>query len=81
MESKKLIKEFVLSNLLKSRDGEDLKDTDSLIEKGIIDSLGIMKLIVYLEKEFDVKITDAELTPENFENIETVSQLVESKLA
>lgn len=81
MESKKLIKEFVFSNLLKSRNGVDLKDTDSLIENGIIDSLGIMKLIVYLEKEFDVKITDAELTPENFENIETVSRLVESKLA
>lgn len=81
MNSKTQIKEFVFSNLLKSRDKVDLKDTDSLIEKGIIDSLGIMKLIVYLEKEFDVKITDAELTPENFENIETISRLVESKVA
>ena len=81
MDSKVQIREFVSSNLMKSRNGSDLRDTDSLIENGIIDSLGIMKLIVYLEKEFDVKITDAELTPENFENIETVSRLVESKLA
>jgi acyl carrier protein len=81
MNSKMLITKFILSNLLKNSDEIELKETDSLIDKGIIDSLGIMKLIVYLEKEFDVKIANEEITLENFENIKAISCLVESKIS
>jgi acyl carrier protein len=56
-----------------------LGDTDPLIDSGIIDSLGIMKLIGFLEDKMAIQITDEELTPENFSTIESISGLVQKK--
>lgn len=59
---------------------EPLTSSDSLIEKGIVDSLGVQRLIAYLEKEFDVQIVDTEIVPENFESIGSVVNFLTIKL-
>jgi acyl carrier protein len=51
-----------------------------LIEDGIIDSLGIMKLLTFIEERYDVQISDAELLPENFESLQAICMMVEKKL-
>jgi acyl carrier protein len=60
------------------RNDVDLEE-DSLLESGLIDSLGIIKLVSLLEKEFAIKISDDELLPENFETISAVVQFVVQK--
>jgi acyl carrier protein len=57
-----------------------LKATDELIESGIIDSLAIQRLILFLEENFGVKIDDTELIPDNFENIQAISQMVNQRI-
>lgn len=57
-----------------------LSPSDSLIEKGIVDSLGVQRLIAYLEKEFGLQIADTEIVPENFETIGSVVNFVNLKL-
>ena len=57
-----------------------LSPSDSLIEKGIVDSLGVQRLIAYLEKEFGLQIADTEIVPENFETISSVVQFINVKL-
>ena len=74
------IKDFIENEMLSQKSGIALTNTDSLIEKGIIDSLGVQVLIAYLEKEFDIRIVDSEIIPENFETIESVASLVTAKL-
>jgi acyl carrier protein len=59
----------------------ELTDDTELIESGIIDSLGIMKLLQYLEDSFSIHIADDELRPETFETPGTIVSLVERKLA
>ncbi len=54
-------------------------DDDSLVESGIIDSLGIMKLVQFIESEFSIVIADAELTPDNFDTVDDIVKLLESK--
>lgn len=54
-------------------------DDDSLVESGIIDSLGIMKLVQFIESEFSIVIEDAELTPDNFDTVADIVKLLESK--
>ena len=61
-----------------SEDG--IGDDQSLLESGIIDSLGIMKLLSFVEERFEIKISDDELLPENFESIVTISYLVDEKI-
>jgi acyl carrier protein len=51
----------------------------SLLQSGLIDSLGMMELVAFLEQTFEVHIEDEDLVPENFETISAIARLVESK--
>jgi len=67
------IKAFILTKFpLAGKKG--LKNTDSLLESGIVDSLGILEIVGFLEKEFGIAISDDELVPENFESIESLAK-------
>lgn len=79
MANKQIIKDFIQSNLVKEKALCPLQDEDNLIEKGIIDSLGIMKLVTYLEESFSISILDDELIPDNFETIDAISTFLTSK--
>ena len=78
----KLIKliEFVKKDLARGKGIGDLSETDDLVEAEVMDSLGIMKLILFLEENFQIKISDEDLTLENFKSIETIYSLAESKM-
>ena len=81
MEHKSLIRKFIMSDLVKDKSvTSSLEDTDNLIETDIIDSLGVMKLLSFLEDKLSLKITDDEIIPENFESIDTISLFVQSKI-
>lgn len=54
------------------------RDT-ALLEKGILDSLGILDLVSYLESEFSILISDEDLLPENFQTLSTLSAFVLKK--
>lgn len=79
MVNKQVIKNFIQSELVKDRANDSLKDDDNLIEAGVIDSLGIMKLLVYLEETFSINVSDDELIPDNFETVDAISAFVVSK--
>jgi acyl carrier protein len=57
-----------------------LKPDEKWLESGVLDSLGILDLVHFLENEMLVQIADDELTPDNFESLERVAQFVRSKL-
>ncbi len=80
MVNKQLIKEFIQSELVSDRTDDHLSNTDNLIESGIIDSLGIMRLIAYLEKTYSIKITDDDLVVDNFETIEAISTFLRNRI-
>jgi acyl carrier protein len=52
---------------------------ESLLRTGLIDSLGILDVVAFLEKEFAITITDEELLPENFDSIRNISNFVQQK--
>lgn len=74
-----LIKGFIQKEIMNGNGGEKLENGDNLIEKTIIDSLGIVKLIGYLEKTFRIAVRDDELVPENFETVEAIASFVRRK--
>jgi acyl carrier protein len=69
---------FIQRELAQGRSGIDV-ERESLVESGIIDSLGIMKLVDFIEKEFRVKIGDEDLVPENFETLDDITKLLAQK--
>ena len=68
-----IYEQFPLSKNLK------ISVTDNLFSAGVVDSLGILDLVTFLETEFQVEVSDDELTPENFETIEGMAQFLELK--
>ena len=80
MDYGKMIREYLTSELMKHKNISDFKESDNLIETGILDSLGIMKLLMYLEEKFSIQIADNDLIPENFETINKLLSLVEKKM-
>jgi acyl carrier protein len=72
------IREFILEKFPLARKHQ-LKDSDTLLESGILDSLGVLDLVNFLEREFSVGVVDDELIPENFQTIDRISAFVESK--
>ncbi len=79
MDIKEAIRNYIKTELVNNQEHSNLADSDQLIESGIIDSLGIMKLIGFLEDSLSVQIDDMELVPENFSSIDAISTLVEKK--
>jgi acyl carrier protein len=56
-------------------------DDDSLLDSGIVDSLGILDLVAFLEKTFGIRVGDDELNPANFDSIASVARFVATKKA
>ncbi len=56
-----------------------VNDTDSFIELGIIDSVGILELIEFIENEFNICITETEMISANFDSVEKIIEFIERK--
>jgi acyl carrier protein len=56
-----------------------LADDDPLLESGIVDSLGVLDLVRFIESEFGVSVADEELIPEHFNSIGRIASYIQSK--
>ncbi|WP_319477611.1 acyl carrier protein [Marispirochaeta aestuarii] len=79
-EVKTALKEFMVANFLFGQDSLKFDDDDSFLEKGIIDSTGILELISYLEETYTISVEDEELIPENLDSVNAVDAFVRRKL-
>jgi acyl carrier protein len=57
-----------------------LKNDTPLLESGILDSLALLSLLVFIEEEFGIPVEDFELIPENFNTIDTICAYIHSQL-
>lgn len=73
------LRQFVLQKFPLARKRR-VADGDNLLESGIVDSLGVLELVTFMQQEFSVTVNDEDLTPENFQNIECMARFVERSL-
>jgi len=73
------IREFILQKFPLARKRK-IANCDNLLESGIIDSLGVLEIVAFLQQEFSVAVADEDLTPENLQNIERMARFVERSL-
>lgn len=78
MEHIATIKNFVVENFLFG-DGNNLSTDTSFLKNHIIDSIGILELIAFLEETYKIKIEDDEVIPENLDSINNVIHFLEKK--
>jgi acyl carrier protein len=75
------IRNFILDNFLFTEDENALGNDDSFMEKGIIDSTGILEVIKFIEEDFVFKVNDEELIPENLDSINNLAAFIQRKKA
>jgi acyl carrier protein len=67
---------FVEENFLYMRPDFELKNDQSLMGNGIVDSMGVMEMIQFLEEEFGVEVSDEEITEDNLGSLDAVTGFV-----
>ena len=78
-ELKDSIAQYIGDNIMPGTPTQAILDSSSLFEDGLVDSLGLQQILVFIESEYDVEVDEDDLVPENFENVEGIVRLV-SKL-
>lgn len=79
MSVEEKVRTFILENYLFTKDPAALANEDSLGDRGIVDSTGMLELINYLEEQFRLKVADDEMIPENLDSVSNIVAYVGRK--
>jgi acyl carrier protein len=77
LDTLKEIQDFLLKEFAPERSGFDPEE--NLLASGLIDSMGILKLVTFLEEQFGFQAGDDDLVPENFMNLRLIQAFVDRK--
>ncbi len=75
-EVEKELRTYVVGNFLFGRDDPSLGNGDSLMERGVVDSTGVLELIQHIESAYGVKVEDEELVPDNLDSVTNLARFV-----
>jgi methoxymalonate biosynthesis acyl carrier protein len=81
MEHKEKIRQFITRNLTVFDDEVEFADSDNIFELGLVNSLYVMKLLQYVESEFDIVIENEDMDIKYFSSVDNIARLIERKLA
>jgi acyl carrier protein len=71
------IKQFIVDEFMPDVPVEDLDDDFDLLTGGVVDSLGLLKVVAWLEDEFDIGVDDSELGPDSFRTVAQIKAFVD----
>jgi acyl carrier protein len=78
--TKEIIMNYIKENFIAGRSGKvELTPEISLLESGIMDSTGILELVLFLEEHFSIKIEDEDIVPENLDSIANILAYLDKK--
>ncbi len=74
-----LLRAFISSSTLPLSHIASFADSDSFLEKGILDSTGVLEVVGYIEKEFGIRVEADEIVPDNLDSIDQIAVFVAKK--
>ena len=80
MQIREQIRQYIAKNLLFSQTFK-YSDDASFLGEGIIDSIGVMEIVSFIEQEFKISVDLGDITPDNFDSVGKIAQYVERKHA
>jgi acyl carrier protein len=76
-ELKARIKQFVMTEVNPERNLEQLGDEEPLVDSGIVDSLGVLKIMAFLDEEFGIDLSAEQIKLENFNSVTSICSLID----
>lgn len=80
MSIETLIRGHILENFLFTGDNGRLQDDASFLEEGIVDSTGVLELVMFVEETFGIAVEDEEIVPENFDSVAQLAHYVRMRV-
>lgn len=74
-----LVQNFIVENFLFTDDVSQLPVNASFLEEGIVDSTGVLELVMFVEETFVITVEDEEIVPENFDSVQRLARYVRLK--
>lgn len=78
MNASAVLKDYIREELMNGSNGE-LDESENLLAAGIIDSLGILRLVSFVEEKFGIEVPDEDVTIDNFQSVKSMSDYVASQ--
>jgi len=75
------LRQFVIDNFLFGEGESQFSNEDSFLEKGFVDSMGILTLVNFVQEKYAIGVADEELVPENWDSVHRIAGFVNSKLS
>jgi acyl carrier protein len=77
-EIRQRIHDYIVTNFLFGT--ADVDNSESLLDSGVVDSMGVLELVLFLEEELGVVVADEEVRPESFDTVDALTAFVISRL-
>lgn len=74
------IRDYIVANLMFGEITVEFDNDSSLLELGIVDSVGVMELVLFVEEQYGLAIEDDEIVPENFDSVSQLAAYIQSKM-
>ena len=81
MNEETKIREFILETFMEGESDADLGNESSFLEMRIIDSMGVLELVDFVEETYGIEVEDDELIPENFDSVSKLAAYIRRKAA
>lgn len=78
VNSELAVREFILHQFPRARKRQ-INNSDPLLEGGLLDSLGILEVVTFIEQEYGFTVSDEDLVPENFRTIDRIGAFIKNK--
>ena len=79
MDIRTELRNFIVENFMLGQEDDELTDSASLLDLGIIDSTGVLELVGFIEETYGFKVEDEELIPENLDSIDHLVEFITKK--
>ena len=73
------IRHYITESFLFSDNGYELSNDASLLEEGIVDSTGVLELVMFVEETFNFAVENDEIVPENFDSVAQLAAYIRRK--
>ena len=74
------IRKYIAENILFSGNGYPCPDNTSFLDEGIIDSMNVLELVMFVEEKFGVTVADQDIVPDNFDSVTKLADFIRSKM-
>jgi len=79
MNTKEVIEKFIVDEIMLADSSTKIDPDESLISNGVLDSLGLLRLIAFIEEQFNMEVEDGDVVPDNFQSLNVMEKFLSDR--